>query len=185
VATGTGSEAGTGVKAAVKVRVHEDGQSLTLFLIAAMGKSAGGIERQPCVRRFLESFRVRGDPAPATPPAASVPSRAVLDKPLGIETAAGALTEVVPAGRQLPYTWSETFANEEDNQDAISIALAQRHASGPRRVVAIHLHGLPPRPRGMLKVSVTFRIDGAKRLHVTAGAARPGYVKEFGPFPLQ
>jgi len=183
VATATGSDRATGVKAAVKARVHEDGPSRTVFVIAAMGKAAVGIERRPCARRFLESFRIRGEPAAR--PIESVPARAVLDKPLGIETAAGAFTEVVPAGRQLPHTWSETFANDEDNQDAISIALAQRHATGPRRVAAIHLYGLPPRPRGMLKVTVTFRIDAAKRLHLTAAAPRPGYVKQFGPFPLQ
>jgi len=108
-----------------------------------------------------------------------------LREPIGIVTLADAFTEIIPAGSELPHTFSETFANAADNQPGITITLAQKQPSGTEKIAAVTIDNLPKRPQGMLHVVVTIKVSRKKELTLKATVSETGYVKEFGPFPVE
>jgi molecular chaperone DnaK (HSP70) len=109
---------------------------------------------------------------------------ATLQKPLGILIAGGVIREVMPAGKELPATYSESFGNYEDNQKTIKITLVQSDASGQEIVMSAFIDNLPPRAKGKLVVIVTVKVDAAKQLRLKAMVPDSGYVKEIGPLPV-
>jgi molecular chaperone DnaK len=90
---------------------------------------------------------------------------------LGIETLGGVTTVLIPRNTTIPTKKSETFSTAEDNQTTVEIHVLQgerQMAMDNRTIGKFQLTGLPPAPRGMPQVEVTFDIDANGILHVTA-----------------
>lgn len=108
-----------------------------------------------------------------------------LKKPIGILTAGDVFSEMIPAGKTLPSVYSDSFGNAEDNQKAIQITIAQKDKSGMEKIMVANIDNLPKRPKGKLSVIVTITVDGQKQLRLKATVPETGYIKQFGPFPVE
>jgi molecular chaperone DnaK len=90
---------------------------------------------------------------------------------LGIETLGGVLTPMIAANTTIPTRKSETFSTASDSQPSVEIHVMQGErpmAIDNRTLGKFHLDGIPPAPRGVPKVEVTFDIDANGMLHVSA-----------------
>jgi molecular chaperone DnaK len=90
---------------------------------------------------------------------------------LGIETLGGVMTVLIPRNTTIPTKKAETFSTAEDNQTTVEIHVLQGErpmAIGNKTIGKFQLTGIPPAPRGMPQVEVTFDIDANGILHVTA-----------------
>ncbi len=90
---------------------------------------------------------------------------------LGIETLGGVTTVLIPRNTTIPTKRSEVFSTADDNQTTVEIHVLQGEremASGNRTIGKFQLTGIPPAPRGMPQVEVTFDIDANGILHVSA-----------------
>jgi len=90
---------------------------------------------------------------------------------LGIETLGGVMTVLIPRNTTIPTRKTETFSTADDNQTTVEIHVLQGErelAIHNRTIGKFQLTGIPPAPRGMPQVEVTFDIDANGILHVTA-----------------
>jgi molecular chaperone DnaK len=90
---------------------------------------------------------------------------------LGIETLGGVTTVLIPRNTTIPTKKSETFSTADDNQTTVEIHVLQGErdmARDNRTIGKFQLTGIPPAPRGMPQIEVTFDIDANGILHVSA-----------------
>jgi len=90
---------------------------------------------------------------------------------LGIETYGGVLTKLIDANTTIPTKKSEVFSTASDSQTSVEINVLQGErpmAVDNRTLGKFHLDGIPPAPRGIPQVEVTFDIDANGMLHVSA-----------------
>lgn len=90
---------------------------------------------------------------------------------LGIETMGGVFTKLIEANTTIPSKKSETFSTASDNQPSVEIHVLQGErpmARDNRSIGRFHLDGIPPAPRGVPQVEVTFDIDANGILSVSA-----------------
>jgi molecular chaperone DnaK len=90
---------------------------------------------------------------------------------LGIETLGGVFTKMIPRNTTIPTKKTEIYSTASDNQPSVEIHVLQGEremASYNRTLGRFHLDGIPPAPRGIPKIEVTFDIDANGILHVSA-----------------
>ncbi len=90
---------------------------------------------------------------------------------LGIETLGGVMTTLIERNTTIPTKRSEVFSTAEDNQSTVDIHVLQgeRKMAGDNKTIGrFQLTGIPPAPRGVPQIEVTFDIDANGILHVSA-----------------
>ncbi len=152
------------------------GVILTLLSAALGAMALDGCGRSPPPRKKPAAKNKKA------PPGAPGPGRS-LTWPIVVAGRAGRTVEVVAADTPLPYEWSGTFTNDEDNQESLPTLLAQKRGE---RIVSldIALSGIPRRPKFALTIRARFRIGADKMLSVAAESEEEGWRRTFGPYRL-
>lgn len=148
----------------------------------------GGASRMPCVRdtvRRLTGKEASADVDPEEVVALGAALQAGLlsgdvydvrlrdatPLSLGLETMGGLMTTIIPRNTSLPARRTEVFSTMEDEQTAVEIHVLQgerQMAADNSKLGVINLDGIPPAPRGVPQIEVTFEIDVDGILHVSA-----------------
>ncbi|MDR2652884.1 MAG: molecular chaperone DnaK [Prevotellaceae bacterium] len=90
---------------------------------------------------------------------------------LGIETLGGVMTKLIDANTTIPTRKSQVFSTAQDNQPSVEINICQgerQFARDNKSIGRFHLDGIPPAPRGVPQIEVTFDIDANGILNVSA-----------------
>jgi molecular chaperone DnaK len=90
---------------------------------------------------------------------------------LGIETLGGVFTKLIEKNTTIPTKASQVFSTAEDNQSAVTVHVLQgerEQAAANKSLARFDLAGIPPKPRGMPQIEVTFDIDANGILNVSA-----------------
>ena len=139
----------------------------------------GGMTRMPAVQTAVKQFFQR-DPSKVVNPDEVVACGAALQGAaltgqvdevllldvtplsLGVETGGGVMTRLIPRNTTVPTERSEVFTTSVDNQNFVPVHVVQGEremAADCRSLARFELTGIPPAPRGVPKIQVTFRID--------------------------
>ncbi|HIQ50634.1 MAG TPA: molecular chaperone DnaK, partial [Nautiliaceae bacterium] len=89
----------------------------------------------------------------------------------GIETLGGVMTKIIEKGTTIPVKKSQIFSTAEDNQTAVTVHVLQGEAElakDNKSLGQFNLEGIPPAPRGVPQIEVTFDIDANGILNVSA-----------------
>ena len=95
----------------------------------------------------------------------------VLPLSVGLETLGGVMTKVIERNTTIPARRTEVFSTAEDNQTAVDVVVLQGErelARDNRQLARFRLEGIPPAPRGVPQIEVTFDIDANGILNVSA-----------------
>ncbi len=95
----------------------------------------------------------------------------VLPLSVGLETLGGVMTKVIERNTTIPARRTEVFSTAEDNQTAVDVVVLQGErelAADNRQLARFRLEGIPPAPRGVPQIEVTFDIDANGILNVSA-----------------
>ncbi|RKZ22684.1 molecular chaperone DnaK [bacterium] len=95
----------------------------------------------------------------------------VIPLSLGIETLGGVFTKIIERNTTIPTRKSQIFTTAEDNQPAVTVHVLQGErplAKDNRSLAKFDLVGIPPAPRGVPQIEVTFEVDADGILHVSA-----------------
>lgn len=148
----------------------------------------GGPTRMPCVRSFFEEILGRPaemgvDPMECVASGAAIQAGVlsgevgdivlvdVTPLTLGVETLGGVATSLIARNSPIPVKHTETFTTAADMQTSVTVHVYQGErpmASDNTSLGQFNLDGLPPAPRGIPKIDVTFDIDASGILNVTA-----------------
>jgi len=148
----------------------------------------GGMTRMPMVQEKVKAFfgkepRKDVNPDEAVAAGASIQGGVlkgdvkdvllldVTPLSLGIETLGGVMTKLIQKNTTVPTKASQVFSTADDNQNAVTIHVLQGEreiASGNKSLGQFNLSDIPPSPRGMPQIEVTFDIDANGILHVSA-----------------
>lgn len=148
----------------------------------------GGMTRMPAVQEKVKEFFGK-DPRKDVNPDEAVAQGAALQGSvlsgdrtdvllldvtplsLGIETLGGVMTKMIEKNTTIPTRHQQVFSTADDNQPAVTIKVFQGEreiASGNKLLGEFNLEGIPPAPRGLPQIEVTFDIDANGVLHVSA-----------------
>ena len=148
----------------------------------------GGMTRTPLVRqRVAEFFDAEPDasvnPDEVVAMGAAVQSSIVRGEltdvllldvtplTMGIQTAGGVFTPLIPRNTTIPCSYTETFTTARDNQTMVRVHVLQgerKMAADNKSLAKFEMHGLPPAPRGVPEIEVTFNIDENGIVQVSA-----------------
>jgi molecular chaperone DnaK len=148
----------------------------------------GGMTRMPRVQEQVKSFfgkepRKDVNPDEAVAVGAAIQGQVlsgdrkdvllldVTPLSLGIETLGGVMTKMIKKNTTIPTKFSQVFSTADDNQPAVTIKVYQGEremAQGNKSLGEFNLEGIPPAPRGLPQIEVTFDIDANGILHVSA-----------------
>ena len=148
----------------------------------------GGMTRMPMVQEKVKAFfgkdpRMDVNPDEAVAVGAAIQGAVmsgdqkdlllldVTPLSLGIETMGGVMSKMIAKNTTIPTKFSQVFSTADDNQSAVTIKIYQGEreiAAGNKALGEFNLEGIPPSPRGMPQIDVTFDIDANGILHVGA-----------------
>jgi molecular chaperone DnaK len=101
----------------------------------------------------------------------------VIPLSLGLETMGGVMTKIIERNTTIPARRTEVFSTAEDNQTAVDVVVLQGErelARENRQLARFRLEGIPPAPRGVPQIEVTFDVDANGILHVSAREKETG-----------